>query len=36
MKIRKNVEENGVNISLNDRQMEEAEAHRYLTSGHIM
>ena len=30
MKIRKNVEENGVNISLNDRRMEEVETYRYL------
>ena len=30
MKIGKNREENGVNICLNDRRMEEAEPHRYL------
>ena len=30
MKIRKNGEENGVNISLNDRRMEEVETYRYL------
>ena len=30
MKIGKNVEENGVNITLNDRRMEEVETYRYL------
>ena len=30
MKIGKNEEENGVNISLNDRRMEEVETYRYL------
>ena len=30
MKIGKNGEENGVNISLNDRRMEEVETYRYL------
>ena len=30
MKIGKNVEENGVNISLNDRRMAEVEIYRYL------
>ena len=30
MKIGKNGEENGVNISLNERRMEEVETHRYL------
>ena len=34
MKIGKNGEENGVNISLNDRRMEEVETYRYL-SGNI-
>ena len=29
MKIGKNVEENGVNITLNDRRMEEVETYRY-------
>ena len=29
MKIGKNVEENGVNISLNDRRIEEVETYRY-------
>ena len=30
MKIGKNGEENGVDISLNDRKMEEVETYRYL------
>ena len=30
MKIGKNAEENGVNISLNDRRMEKVETYRYL------
>ena len=30
MKLGKNVEETGVNISLNDRRMEDAETYRYL------
>ena len=33
MKIGKNGEENGVNISLHDRRMEEVETYRYLGVG---
>ena len=33
MKIGKNGEENGMNISLNDRGMEEVETYRYLEVG---